>query len=308
MPSKITDSKLQPPLVKLRPAQEEVFWSDEGLLFMLWRRQYGKSHTLGSWALRMMAEMRGCSVFFVSAAILLGTENIRKEAEIWQHMILVLRAMAEADGKQLVTNADGLDVDAIADLFEHSKLETKLWHDRTSYSRSRVVAPNPATAVGWTGHVAMDEVGRIPDLKDMIEAVEPFMSSNPQFKWRMASTPPPRDDHYSWEIIVPPEDEFAVNARGNWYKSKAGILVHRCDVFDAFEAGTPMYHPETRLPITPQESRALAFDKSAWDRNYALKFLRGGLAAISIQQLFRAMELGKNEGVCASITEEVTLV
>jgi hypothetical protein len=294
-----------PPLIGFRPGQDDFFWCDNGLAAALWRRQFGKSRTLGSWGLKMMGEMPGCSVFYVSAAIALGSENIRKEAQLWAEMLGMLKSQAAAAGQSLESNGDGLDVDAIADLFEHSKLETKLWHDKTTYSRSRVCAPNPATAVGWTGHIVLDEFGRIPDLQDVIEAVEPFMSSNPQFKWRWATTPPPQDDHYSWELIVPDQDEFPVNPRGNWYRSKAGILVHRLDVDDAFAAGTAMFHPETRQAISPDESRRLAFDKNAWDRNYRLRFIRGGLAAISMQHLFLAMERGKGECIGAAATEEV---
>lgn len=293
------------PLITFRAAQEDFFWAEDRLCAALWRRQFGKSRTLGAWGLRMMGELPGCSVFYVSAAIALGTENIRKEAQLWSEIVAMLRKAAAADGRKLTTNADGLDVDAVADLFEHSKLETKLWHDRTTYSRSRVCAPNPATAVGWTGHVVLDEFGRIPDLQDVIEAVEPFMSSNPQFKWRWATTPPPEDDHYSWELIVPDQDEFPVNPRGNWYRSKANIRVHRVDVDDAFAGGIPMYHPETGKPITPDESRAMAFDKTAWDRNYRLRFIRGGLAALSLQHIFLAMERGKEAGLGVNVTEEV---
>jgi len=56
--------------------------------------------------------------------------------------------------------------------------------------------------------VVIEEVDRMPELKEMIEALEPIMSSNPEFLWRMASTPPPEDDHYSWELIGPPQEEF----------------------------------------------------------------------------------------------------
>lgn len=278
----------------------------------LWRRQFGKSYTLGAWGLKKMGEMAGCSVFYVSAAIALGTENIRKEAEIWAAMTRALRTQIPSD-QRLVTAADDdkgelLDVDAIADLFASSKLESRLYHSRTVFSRSRVCAPNPATAVGWTGHIVLDEFGRIPQLKDVIEAVEPFMSSNPQFQWRWATTPPPEDDHYSWELLCPDQDEFPLNARGNWYRSKANVLVHRVDVDDAYSGGVPMYHPESGEAISPDESRATAFDKVAWDRNYRLKFIRGGLAALDFRHIFLAMEAGKTLGVCAASTEEVVLV
>lgn len=298
------------PLISFRPAQEEAFWCEDRHCALLWRRQFGKSRTLGAWGLKQMAEMAGCSVFYVSAAIALGVENIRKEAELWAYMLQAMRAAAEAQGQQLTStglddHGESLDVDALADLFEHSKLETKLWHSRSIYSRSRVVAPNPATAVGWTGHIVLDEFGRIPDLQNVIEAVQPFMSSNPQFRWRWATTPPPQDDHYSWELLVPENEEFPVNPRGNWYTSKAGVRVHRVTCDDAFAGGTPMYSDKSGQPITPDESRAEHFDKQAWDRNYRLKFIRGGLAALSLQHLFAAMERGKHLGLAVDVKEAV---
>lgn len=297
------------PLITFRPAQEEFFWCPARHAVALWRRQFGKSYTLGNWALKEMGDMPGCSVFFASAAIALGTENIRKEAEVWASMLVKMKA---EQGERLTTSADDddgnlLDVDAIADMFESSKLEAKLWFDHTTFSRSRVVAPNPATAVGWTGHIVLDEFGRIPHLQDVIEAMEPFMSSNPRFKWRWATTPPPQDDHYSWDLICPDSEEFPLNARGNWYRSKSGHLCHRVDVDDAFAGGVPMYHPETGAAITPDEHRALSFDKTAWDRNFRLKFIKGGLAALSQQSIFLAMERGKNECIGVDCREAVTL-
>ena len=295
------------PLITFRPAQEEFFWCEARHAVALWRRQFGKSRTLGAWGIKKMGEMPGCSVFYVSAAIALGTENIRKEAELWAAMVRELRAA----GRELSTSADDddgglLDADAICDLFESSKLEARLHHDQTTFSRSRVCAPNPATAVGWTGHIVLDEFGRIPYLKDVIEAVEPFMSSNPQFQWRWATTPPPQDDHYSWELLMPDVEHFPVNPRGNWYRSKeANKLVHRVDVDDAFAGGVPMYHAETGAAISPDESREQAFDKVGWDRNYRLAFIRGGLSALSLQHIFLAMERGKNEGCCFASSEEV---
>lgn len=293
------------PLIELRPAQEEAFWSELGLLLMLWRRQFGKSRTLGAWGLKRMMEIRGHTVIYASASIKLGAENVRKEAALWIESMLAFRQFAKARGLLLESNGDNLDVDAVADLFEHQKLETKLWHDRTTFSRSMVVAPNPDTAVGWTGDVVLDEVGRIPDFKEVMEAVEPIMSSNPQFMWRMATTPPPEDDHYSWELIVPPQDEFPLNPRGNWYVSQAGIHVHRVDAYDAFAGGFPMYDRVTRRPVSPDEHRTSAFDKVAWDRNYALRFVSGGTAAVSLQAIHLAMTRGKHLGVGNYTTEVI---
>jgi hypothetical protein len=293
-------------LIQFRPYQREAFWSDLGLTFLLWRRQSGKSRTLGAKGLRRMMQIRGLSIFFVSAAIRLGMENIRKESELWMEMLAAFKKAASDSKMLLDTNAEGLDLDAVCDLFEHQKLETKLWHDQTSYSRSIVIAPNPDTAVGWTGDVVMDEVGRMPEFKEVMEAVGPIMSGSPQFVWTMASTPPPDDAHYSWELLVPPRDEFPVNPNGNWYRSQADIDVHRVDAWDAYAAGVPLYDRRTREPISPDEDRARAFDKAAWDRNYGLRFLSGGTAAVSFQAIHQAMALGKNLGVCAAISEEIS--
>jgi len=252
-----------------------------------------------------MMEIPGLSSFFVSASVALGTEFVRKEAQVWAQVLAKMRAATEGAGLKLESNADGLALDDVADLFEHQKLETKIWHDHTTYSRSRVIAPNPDTAVGWTGDIWMDEFGRMPEFQAMLEAVLPFMSSHPQFRLLGITTPPPDDTHYAWELVLPPSDEFAINARGHWYRSEAGYPVHRVDAWDAYAAGVPMYDDQTRHPLTPEAHRAKAFDKTAWDRNFALRFVPGGTAALSLAALLVAMERGKHLGAASDVTEEV---
>ena len=293
--------------VKLRLYQREVFRHKLRRLFLLWSRQKGKSHTLASEALDCMMATPGALVTFISASIVLGTEVLLKEAALWSKFIELYRSLATEAGLKFESNVDDLDFDAIADVFEHSKLETKLWHDRTTCSRSRVIAPNPDTAVGWTAHIFGDEIGRWPNAQAVFEAVGPFMDSNPDLILRLATTPPPDDKHYSFELFQPPEEEFPVNPRGNWYKSPAGIMVHRLDAWDAHAAGVPLYHPDTGLAITPDEHRQTAPDKSAWDRNYALKFLQGGTAAVSLSVIQRAMMAGRGFCVGADITEPVEM-
>jgi hypothetical protein len=300
------------PLIHFRPAQEEYFLSSSGVLAAVWRRQYGKSYTLGCIGLDWMMETPGILVTYMSAAIRLGQENLRKEAEVWRAVMQDLRKAAAESGHKLTSNADDdhgelIDVDAIAELFEHSKLETKLWHSTVTHSRSIVIAPNPDTAVGFTGHLILDEVGRMPEFRDVWEAAEPFVASNPKFKVRMATTPPPDDTHYSYELLAPenPDQSFPVNPRGNYYHSIHGIPVHRVDAFDAAAAGTPIFDLETRKPLTPGEARAKAIDKDAWDRNFGVKFLRGGSAAIGLDELLHAMRAGADMGLGINITEEI---
>jgi hypothetical protein len=302
-----------PPLISLRAAQDEVFAHQAGLLALVWRRQFGKSYTLGNIALDWMMESV-CTVIFASAALRLGMENIRKEAEVWRQVTDTLRTRAAQTGCQLTTSADDkkgqlLDVDAIADMFEHQKLETRLYHSRTAYSRSLVVAPNPDTAVGWTGHVILDEVGRMPEFRDVFEAMEPIVSSSQNYRVRMATTPTPDDTHYSYELLAPPpelEGTFPISPRGNWYTSRGGILIHRVDAHDGHAAGIPLYDLKTRESLTPEQHRARALDKTAWDRNYGCKFVKGGSAAISAAALYHAQVAGASQGTGHRITEELT--
>jgi hypothetical protein len=302
------------PLIKLRPYAVDPFWNDDlRTVWWVWARQKGKSFTAAAKALRRMMGIPGLLSVFVSASMRLGEEFIRKEAMIWQSVMKKFQLLIEeqnraAGSEQLkFESAASLDIDAIADLFEHQKLETKIWHDRTTYSRSIVVAPNPDTAVGWTGDIFLDEFGRMPEFKEVLEAVLPFMTSNPQFRLNGTSTPPPDDKHYSYELTVPQEEHFAVNSKGNWYRSQAGFMVHRVDVWDAEAAGIQMYDDITGEPVTPNEHRARAFDKTAWDRNHGLRFIRGGSAALALNVLHHAMTRGANEGIATDITEQITL-
>jgi hypothetical protein len=303
------------PLINFLAYQQAVFWCECRYFLLLWRRQAGKSFTLACKALdRMMARPSHLCVF-VSASIALGSEFVLKEALVWQDVLGKYRTMIERNGGELSVHEAGketrlspdLDIDALGDLFEHSKLETRIWHDRTTYSRSRVVAPNPATAVGWTGDIFMDEVGRIPELKAVCEAVGPIMSRRPEFIWWQSTTPPPDDSHYSFELFFPPEMEFPVNGAGNWYLSKTGVDVHRADAWDVHAAGQPLYDLKTGLAQTPEESRAAAFDKAGWDRNFALKFLQGGSSVVGFGSLARARARGHGQCLAVSISDSVEL-
>ena len=299
------------PLIQLRPYAVEPVWRDDlGIAFWIWRRQSGKSYTAAAKALRRMMEKRGLLSVFCSASVNLGVEFVRKEAVIWASILQKYRSMVKDQGLLLTSSADDsegnlLDIDAIADLFEHQKLETKIWHDRTTYSRSIVVAPNPDTAVGWTGDIWLDEFGRMPEFKAVLEAVLPFMSSNPEFILLGITTPPPDDQHYSWELTIPKEQEFITNPNGNWYESAAGYMCHRVDAQDSYAAGVPMFDDVTRKPITPEEHRERAFDKDAWDRNFALRFIKGGQAAVSLVALQQAMQAGRGQCLAINVSEEI---
>lgn len=293
------------PLIKFRKYQEAVFWENKRRVLLLWARRRGKSFTLACKAMDRMMELKDHTCIFVSASILIGGEFLLKEAKVWNDVLRKTKERAAQNNLLMTSNADGLGIDDIADLFEHQKLETKIWHDQTAYSKSVVVAANPSTAVGWGGDIFFDEVGRVADLRDVNEAVQPFMRENPSYLYWMATTPPPDDTHYSFELFIPPDEKFSVNPAGNWFISRSGIPCHRVDAWDAVSAGVNMYDDDTGSVITPEQSRALDFDKTAWDRNEALIFVRGGTAAVSYLSLQRAMQLGKEQCMALSVTEEI---
>jgi hypothetical protein len=289
------------PIITLRSYAQEPFWdAQSGVQFWLWRRQSGKSFTAASKSLYRMMDIPGLSSFFCSASVNLAAEFLRKEVEVWQKVLASFAQISNDNSKRLEVSTQGRtgkklqvdinNVDVLSELFESSKLETRIYHTNTIYSRSRVIAPNPDTAVGWTGDVWLDEVGRMPEFKDVLEAILPFMSSSDKYRLLAITTPPPDDSHYSWELFAPPADVvFTPNAKGNYYISQAGYRVHRVDVHDTELAGVSMYDDQSRSIISADEHRTRAYDKSAWDRNYALKFITGGATALSAVEIRRAM-------------------
>lgn len=282
--------------MKLRPymAEFSVHADDYGMVIMVWRRQGGKTTTFGWRCLKIMAGAPGRLCTLVSASLNVGSELTEKEAAVWQGIIKGMREDAESKGLRLETSADKAPQwDDFVEILDRSKLEVKLWHDRTRYSRTKIIAPNVATARGYSGWVFIDEFGFIRDFQAIFEAVEPISSSDPSFRICMATTPPDDDAHYGYELTLPPDGtKFTPNKRGNWYEAQSGIMVHRVDAWDAEAAGVHLYDRRTRLPLSPEQHRAQALDRIAWDRNYGLQHIAGGAAACSLIGLQGAQQRG----------------
>ncbi len=314
VPLKAVQAQVDPlyGIIGLRAGQQAFFDVAERSAWLVARRQYGKTFCFGAIATDWMMEEAYTEVLMVSASLRLGSETIRKEAAVWRMVTEKLRLLAGNAGFKLSSNAEDdagelLDVDAIADLFEHQKLESRLWFDNTRYSRTMTVAPNPDTAVGYTAHMIWDEVGRMPDFKELKEALDPVIASNPKLKFRGVTTPPPDDSHYSYEVLCPPPGmEFPVSSVGNSFRNKEGQLVMILNAWDAHAGGVPLLDGTTGLPLTPEAHRAKALDKTAWDRNYGCKFLRGGTSAISLLALSNAAAAGKDTCLGIDCTELLT--
>jgi hypothetical protein len=282
----------------------------------LTRRQYGKTTEAGRIALRKMMKTPGHTVVFGSVKLDLGREITRKEAEAMQKAFRILSAQAEAARLKLEafeirkdgeSNASSIDAEAWADIYEASKLEFRLYHSRSVYSRTKVVALTP-DAVGETGDLILDEVGRVKKFREVWEAVKPIISSNPDFRCILTTTPPPDDAHYSYELLAPPIGvEFPVKPEGNWYKSDLNVWVLRVTAWDAFADGVNLFDDDTGAIITPDESRARDHDKDAWDRNYGVKFVLGGTAAVGLLQLDSAQRRGIGQCACIQIESDLDM-
>lgn len=275
----------------------------------LTRRQYGKTTNAARISLKKMMRTAGHTVVFGSVKLDLGREIVRKESEQMQKAFRRIGEMAAQAGTMLaLVNADTgkelesqkpkepgkllISAEDFAELYESSKLEFRLYHSRTIYSRTKVVALTP-DAVGETGDLILDEVGRVKKFREVWEAVKPIISSNPTFRCLLTTTPPPDDTHYSFELLAPPlNHEFPVNPKGNWYRSELGVWILRVDAFDAAADGVPLYDDDTGAVITPEESRRKESDKDAWDRNYGVKFVIGGTSVIGYQEMDTAQRRG----------------
>ncbi len=283
----------------------------------LTRRQYGKTTNASRISLKKMMKKAGHTVVFGSVKLDLGREIVRKEAE---QISNAFRSLMEAASKakmslnlynastqkELIV-ADGLEVpglekpkiisfDDLAELYEAQRLEFRLWHSRTLYSRTKVVALTPE-AVGETGDLILDEVGRVKNFRAVWEAVRPIIMSNPLFRCFLTTTPPPDDTHFSFELLSPPVgwDPAPVPA-GNTYRSELGVFVRRVTAFDADCDGVPIFDDDTGAIVSPAVSRQRDHDKDAWDRNYGVKFVAGGTGAVSLLMLDNAQRRGAPGG------------
>lgn len=279
------------------------------------RRQYGKTTVFAAIALKKMMKRRNHTVIFGSAKINLSREIVRKEAHLLTTAIRDLTQNAESAGNMLAMYdaKEGKPIpiaatdDDYAEIFESQRLEFRLYHDRTSYSRTKVVALR-ADTVGETGDLMCDEVGRVRNWDEVWEAVEPIVASDPTFRLILATTPPPDDTHFSFPMLSPPIDaEFPVNPEGNLYISEMGIPVLRLSAFDAYEEGIAIYDTSTSEPLTPQEHFRRALDKDAWRRNYGAEFIVGGTAACGLIELHSAQQRGIGQTLFATIETDSDL-
>jgi hypothetical protein len=281
---------------------------------LFWARRCHKSTCLGYIAFDEMSGERGRTVIAASASLLLGTELVgmtlsaTEQAALVSHEARAVQTVFEAgakakglDFKVADARTDkivaGLTDEDFAELYKSSRMEMRLFFDRTSYSRLKIIAPNPATARGWGGTVVRDEAGYTPVQleNDLRVATKPIMDTDPTFKMIYASNLCPNDRHPFFEMTMPPPDmEFPANARGHFYLGQDGILIHRVALADAYQAGHQLFDDEGK-PLTLEQFRAKPGNKLGLAINYDLVHQSGGTAAIDLVALLNAQKRGAGQ-------------
>lgn len=275
---------------------------------LLARRRYGKTTIAARIALFKMMKTAGHTVVFGSVKVDLGRDMVREESRQLQQAFASLAetsqiTLADRDGRELPAT---LSADDFAELYEATRLEFRLWHSHAVYSRTLIVALTP-DAVGLGGDLILDEVGRAKRFQEVLEAVMPIIQDQPSYRAIYTTTPPPDDTHPSFALLAPPIDaELPVRPEGNTYRSELGVFVRRVTVHDAAADGIPLYDEDTGAPITPAESRRIAYDKDAWDRNYGCLFVLGGTSVCGLLELDTAQRRGVGKAFCEVVNDDLS--
>lgn len=236
-------------LVTFRKYQQVVFWDHETKTQILhWSRQVGKSYTLAGWAVDRLLRFPGRLVTVLSNSRANGLEFVLKCQEICQKL-----------GHAIEIESNHADLDQRTDLSEDMKYHMMRGEVRITIDgkvgRILVLAANPRTARGFSGDLILDEFAFHEDSRAIWEAAEPIISSNPDFLCRIASTGNGRRNMF-YQLIA--------EGRIPYYR------VRRSDAWHAGEI--KIYSAIDGKEITPDQARAQASDKRAYDQNYECKF------------------------------------
>jgi phage FluMu gp28-like protein len=225
-------------LIRFREYQQAPFLDRMcGIVIWFWARQIGKSFTLACWIVDRMISRPGRLVTVLSNSRDNGAELNQKVREICD---LLGQAVEQEDLSEDLK-------------YENMNMESRI-EVRGKTSRCKVLAANPRTARGFSGDLILDEFAFHENGKAIWEAAEPIISSNPDYLCRIASTPNGT------------RNMFYIMVTSGLYKV---VKVRRSD---AWKQGLKIYDPTTRKEITPDEARAAAIDKKAYDQNYELKW------------------------------------
>jgi hypothetical protein len=284
---------------------------------LYWARRCRKSTTLGDIAFDEMSKESGRMVIAASASLLLGKELVgvtlsaAEQAMIVANEAAAVRTVFETGAEEnnlafkvadsakdkLLT---GLTPDDFAELYQSSRMELRLYFDKTHFSRLQIIAPNPATARSWRATVLRDEAGftNANFESELRIATDPMMRDTPDLKIIYASNLSGNDRHPYFEMTMPREvtaetedEQFPANPEGHLYIGQQGILCHRVALKDAYAAEHKLFDDHSQ-PMTYEQCQKFPQFKSGWDETYALNHKSGGAAAIDLIALLTAQRRG----------------
>lgn len=256
-------------LVTFRRYQEPVFWDHTTKTQIIhWSRQTGKSYTLASWAIDRLLRYPGRLVTVLSNSRDNGAEFVLKCQEVCLKL-----------GQAIELESNQAELDAREDLPEDLKYESMRFEVKITVEgkvgRIKVLAANPRTARGFSGDLILDEFAFHEDSRAIWEAAEPIISSNPDFLCRIASTGNGKRNMF-YQLI-----------------SEKRIPYYRVRRSDAYATGElKIYSAITGKEITPDQARAEASDKRAYDQNYECKFNDESTALLTQELISAAQRAG----------------
>jgi len=244
------------PSIQFRPYQKSAFCNrTNGIEVWLWGRQTGKSFTLAAWAVDRLLTRPGRLVTILSNSRINGMELNAKCAQI-------------CDQLKKAYEQEDLSPDTT---FDHMNMETRITVNGQK-GRIKILASNPRTARGFSGDLVLDEFAFHEDSHAIWDAAEPILTANSDYLCRVASTP--NGKHNMFYHLV----------------HTAEVPVRKVTRTEAWKAGCEIFHPVTRRKITPEQARANALDKKAYDQNFECAFSEGNLALLTYELIDRAYD------------------
>lgn len=294
------------------------------VMYLFWARRCRKSTTLGNMAFDALSSGPGQSVIAASASLLVGSElvsmamnaaeqaiRVRQEADALRFALQACTDEKAGDLKLVLADAEkGREYKAITDddyrdLYRSKRLEFRLYHDKTAYSRLLVIAPNPATARGWGGWVFRDEQQfTSPEMERELQiATKPIIDTDPTFHLVYASNLCGDDRHPGYEMTIPREPTtFDANPQGHFYVSQTGLTVHRVDLADAYAAGHTLFDDKGKAMSL--EGALSKMSPSERKQNYMLIHEATGTSAVDALALHTAQQRGVGRAACMHIDSD----
>jgi phage FluMu gp28-like protein len=295
------------PEIAFRDYQWPAFFDNfSGVLVLHWSRQIGKSFTLAAWAVDRLLTRPGRLVTMLSNSRENGAEFLDRCAEVCR-----LRR-ADYQSVDLSPNLDFCDLRLEIRIKRHGKI-----------GRIKILAANPRTARGFSGDLILDEFAFHENSAAIWEAAEPILAANPDFLCRIASTgngkhnmfyrmvagfnpwggsgdspDPARDSrggkNGGFQQVAGSDGQVARSTQDYGVGTGSlGFKISRVTRTMAHAMGVKIYDANTRQPIPPEQARAQALDKRAYDQNYECAFADENLTLLS-HELISAAE---REGV-----------